>query len=176
MNPNLETILSRRSIRSYTGEGIAASDVDDLLRAAMAAPSAGNQQPWHFVVIRERRILDAVPGIHPYAAMVAEAPLAILACGDPRLEKYAGYWVQDLSAAVENLLLAAHAKGLGAVWCGVYPTQERMASFRSLCAVPEPVIPFALVAVGHPAESKPPAERYRSDRIHVDSWDGQKPE
>jgi len=167
---SLEAIYSRRSIRKYADKPVAESDVEALLRAAMAAPSAGNEQPWHFVVITERQLLDAIPGFHPYAGMTAEAPLAILACGDPALEKYPGFWPQDLAAAVENLLLAAHAKGLGAVWVGLYPTPERVERMRQLIGIPPHIVPFALVPVGHPAESKPPGERYNPHRVHRNRW------
>jgi nitroreductase len=167
---SLELILSRRSIRKYTAVPVMERDVDDLLRAAMAAPSAGNQQPWHFIVITERELLEAISGFHPYAGMTAEAPLAILACGEPALEKHPGNWMLDLSAAVENLLLAAHAKGLGAVWVGIYPVEERMRPMRELLGVPSHVVPFALIPVGHPAESKPPSGRFNVHRIHRNRW------
>ena len=111
----LDLIHARRSIRAYTPEAVSDDDVAEILDAAMAAPSAGNQQPWHFVVIRDRALLAAVPGFHPHARMAPQAPVAILVCGDPALERHAGYWVQDCSAATENLLLAVAAKGLGAV-------------------------------------------------------------
>jgi len=166
----LQTILSRRSIRLYTPEPVSEAMVNDLLRAAMSAPSAGNQQPWQFVVIRERQKLDSIPVFHPYAEMVKSASVAVLVCGDMRLEKNKGYWVQDCSAATQNLLLAAHAQGLGAVWVGVYPSEERLEGFRKLLEIPEEIIPFALVPVGYPAESKPPSNRYEPSRIHNDHW------
>ena len=108
---------------STPSEAVSEADVTELLEAAMAAPSAGNQQPWHFIVIRDRAVLNAIPGFHPHAAMALHAPVGILVCGDPALEKHPGYWVQDCAAATENLLLAVAAKGLGAVWCGVYPSR-----------------------------------------------------
>ena len=174
-NPNgiplvLETILARRSIRRYSEHAVSRQDLDLLLQAAMSAPSAGNQQPWHFIVLRDRIQLDAIPDIHPYAGMAREAPLAIVVCGDPSLERYPGYWVQDCSAAVENLLLAAHALGLGAVWCGIHPDQGRVAAFQRLLNIPATIIPLALVPVGHPGERKPPADRYNSERVRFDRW------
>ena len=165
-----EMILARRSIRRYQRRKVASDDLEPLLRAAMSAPSAGNAQPWHFVVITDRALLDAIPEFHPYAAMVSEAPAAILVCGDPALEKYPGFWTQDCSAAVENLLLAAQAQGLGAVWVGIHPIEEREQSFRKLLGIPEGIIPFALVPVGYPAEEKPPADRYHPERVHRDGW------
>jgi nitroreductase len=166
----LQAILSRRSIRLYTSEPVKAELVDELLHAAMSAPSAGNQQPWQFVIITERQKLDVIPTFHPYAGMVKLAPVAILVCGDTRLDKNKGYWVQDCSAATQNLLLAAHAHGLGAVWVGVYPREERMKDFRKLLGIPEEVIPFALIPLGYPAEAKPPSNRYDLSRIHTNTY------
>jgi nitroreductase len=167
---SLDWIHARRSIRKYSAEAVSDADVTELLEAAMAAPSAGNQQPWHFVVIRDRAALNAIPGFHPHASMAPHAPVAILVCGDPTLEKHPGYWVQDCSAATENLLLAATAKGLGAVWCAVYPKPERVEGFARLLGLPAHVIPLAFVPIGHPAESKPPARRYNPERVHTNRW------
>ncbi len=166
----IEAILSRRSIRKYAPGTIPDETVTELLVAAMSAPSAGNEQPWQFVVIRDRHLLDQIPGVHPYARMVEEADLAILVCGDAQLETHAGYWVQDCAAATQNLLLAAHAKGLGAVWLGVYPREERVAGIRKLLGLPQQVTPLALVPIGLPAEDKPPSNRFHADRVHHDGW------
>ena len=136
----------------------------------MAAPSAGNEQPWQFIVITERKILDQIPAIHPNVSMIKEAPMAILVCGDLSKEKLAGYWSVDCSAATENLLLAVHALGLGAVWCGIYPREERMAGMKKLFGIPDGIVPFALVPIGYPAEEKPPADRYDESRIHHNKW------
>ena len=167
---SLEWIHARRSIRKYTAEAVSAADVTELLEAAMAAPSAGNQQPWHFIVIRERGVLNAIPGFHPHAAMALQAPVGILVCGDQTLEKHPGYWVQDCAAATENLLLAVAAKGLGAVWCGVHPNADRVEGFTRLLGIPSHITPFAFVPIGHPGESKPPARRYNPERVHLDRW------
>ena len=166
----MDAILSRRSIRKYTAASISESMIDELLKAAMSAPSSGNQQPWHFVVVNDRSILDEIPKFHPYSQMLAEAPLAIVVCGDLRLEKNKGMWVQDCSAATENILIAAEAKGLGAVWLGVYPREGRIAGVRKLPALPEHIIPLCIVSVGYPAEEKPPANRYDPSRIHYNQW------
>ncbi|NIT35914.1 MAG: nitroreductase family protein [candidate division Zixibacteria bacterium] len=167
----LDAILSRRSIRQYTAEPVPEEAVRTLLEAAMSAPSAGDERPWQFVVITDRRKLDEIPRIHPYAKMVQEAPVAILVCGDERLEKHKGFWVQDCSAAVQNVLIAARALGLGAVWCGVYPREARVAGFRELLGLPPEVIPLALVPVGWPAEEKPPGERFDERRVRYDRWE-----
>jgi len=166
----MKAILSRRSIRKYTADPVSAALVKELLEAAMSAPSAGNEQPWHFIVIEDRKTLDAIPTHHPYAQMLKGAPLAIMVCGDERLEKHAGYWVQDCAAATQNILIAAQAKGLGAVWLGVYPTEDRVRALKTLLGIPSPVTPFAVIAVGHPDEQKEPAERYEASRVHRDRW------
>ncbi len=144
--------------------------VTDLLKAGMAAPSAGNQQPWHFVVIDDRQILDEIPTFHPYSSMLKDAAAAILVCGDKGSEKYPGYWMIDCSAATENILLAAHALGLGAVWLGIYPREDRVSGIRQLIRLPEPVMPLSLIAIGYPAETKPPADRYDEKKIHYNRW------
>ncbi len=166
----IEAILSRRSIRRYTPQPVPEAAIRQLLEAAMSAPSAGNEQPWQFVVITDRRILDEIPRFHPYAEMVKEASVAILVCGDLRMEKYRGHWVQDCSAATQNILLAAHAKGLGAVWVGIYPTEDRVARFRKLLGLPNQIVPLCLVPLGHPAEQISRSERYEASRVHQNRW------
>ncbi len=166
----MEAVLSRRSIRQYTAKVVPESMVTELLRAAMAAPSAGNEQPWHFIVLRDRATLDAIPAFHPYSAMVRHASVAVVVCGDLTREKFKGFWVQDCAAATENLLLAAVAKGLGAVWTALYPLEDRVAGMRKLLGLPEHVIPLSLVPLGYPADQPPKADRFASDRIHHDRW------
>lgn len=165
-----EAIHGRRSIRRYTNQPVPEDAIEALLRAAMAAPSAGDERPWQFVVITERAILDAIPRFHEYSQMLREAPVAIVICGDTDLEKYKGYWVQDCSAATQNLLLAAHAEGLGAVWLGVHPIEDRVAKTQELLGLPSHVIPLAVVALGCPAEEKGPVDRYDPARVHCNRW------
>ena len=167
----MDAILSRRSIRRYTGEGIPDPVIEEILRAAMSAPSAGNQQPWHFVVITDRGTLRQVPSFHPHANMVPEAPVAVLVCGDRSREKHEGFWVQDCSAATQNLLLAAHAKGLGAVWVGIYPREDRVFGFRKLLGLPDHVVPLALVPLGFPEGGKPREDRFDRSRVHRERWE-----
>ena len=121
-----DPVLSRRSIRRYTDQPVDDATVERLLRAAMAAPSAGNQQPWQFVVLRDRETLTAITEWHPYAKMLPSAPVAIVVCGDPGDAKWAVLWEQDCSACTENLLIEAELLGLGAVWLGVHPLEERV--------------------------------------------------
>ena len=166
----IDAIMTRRSIRKYTDRAVPDELVSQLLEAAMAAPSAGNEQAWQFIVIRDRALLDAIPKFHPYSAMLKYASVAVLVCGDLTLEKYKGYWVQDCSAATQNLLLAATAKGLGAVWTAVYPMEDRVAGMRRLLNLPEHVIPLSLVPLGFPAEQPAKTERFNSERVHMDRW------
>jgi nitroreductase len=166
----LEAIRTRRSIRAYTQEKVPAELITKVLEAGMYAPSASNQQPWQFVVITDKKVLKKVPDIHPYATMVTGASAAILVCGDTSLEKSKGYWVQDCAAATQNILLAAHALGFGAVWTGVYPRQERVDGFRKLCKLPSHVIPLALLPIGYPAQKPGTAQRFKQERIHSNTW------
>jgi nitroreductase len=166
----IDAIMTRRSIRKYTDRAVPDELVFQLLKAAMAAPSAGNEQAWQFIVIRDRALLDAIPKFHPYAAMLKYASVAVLVCGDLTLEKYKGYWVQDCSAATQNLLLAATAKGLGAVWTGVYPLEDRVAGMRKLLGLPEHIVPLSLVPIGFPAEQPARADRFNAGRVYKDRW------
>jgi len=166
----MKAILNRRSIRKYTDQPVPERLLIELLEAAMCAPSAGNEQPWQFVVIDQRGILDEIPKFHPYAAMVAEAPVAILVCGDLDKDLHRGYWVQDCAAATENILIAVQDKGIGAVWVGVYPREDRVQAMRALLGIPDSVVPFALISLGYPAEEKPPANRFDAGRIHYNGW------
>lgn len=166
----MEAILSRRSIRKYTKKPVSDEIVKELLKAAMSAPSALNEQPWHFIVIKDSQILDEIPKIQPYSKMIRDAPVAVVVCGDLNLEKAKGFWVLDCSAVTQNILIAAQAKGLGAVWLGFYPREDRIKSLQKLLGIPEHVIPFSVIPIGYPAEQKPPANRYNESRIHYDQW------
>ncbi|KPK76131.1 MAG: NADH dehydrogenase [Phycisphaerae bacterium SM23_30] len=168
----IEAILTRRSIRRYTEEPIGEEEMEQLIKAGMAAPSAHNEQPWHFIVIRDRALLEEIPKIHPYAQMLREAAAALAVCGDLEREKNKGlgYWILDCSAAAENILLAAHALGLGACWLGFHPRPERKDALRKLLKLPANVEPLCVIALGHPAEGKGPADRFKADRIHYNVW------
>ncbi len=166
----IEAILSRRSIRKYTPAPVSEEELRVVLDAAMNAPSSSNGQPWHFVVIDDRTVLDEIPKFHQYSSMLKEAPMAIVVCGDTKLERTKGVWVQDCSAATENILLAARAEGLGTVWLGVFPIEERVAGLRRLLGLPDNVIPLSIIALGHPGETKPPANRFNAERVHKNKW------
>lgn len=160
----IEAILNRRSIRKYTKGAVDEQQVRQLLLAGMAAPSALGNEPWVFVVIRDRDTLARIPKAHPYAKMVPKAALAILVCHDERITKGADWYVQDCSAATENILIAASALGLGAVWLGVYPRQDRVDKLRELLGLEPFLMPFSLIPVGHPGESKSAKTTFKDDK------------
>ena len=164
----LEAIHTRRSIRRFAETPVTDEQVEVLLKAAMAAPSAKNEQAWRFVVIRNREILEEIRRQHPYAGMLATAPLAIAVLGDRTHLTHPDYWVVDCSAASQNLLLAAHELGLGAVWLGVFPREERMNELTRILHLPEHLPPLNLIAVGVPAEQKPQVDRYRPEVVYRD--------
>jgi len=166
----LTAIKTRRSVRTYTAEPVADETVREILRCGMQAPSACNEQPWQFVVIRDKTILTKAGEINPYAKFAKNAPVAVLVCGDLRLDKCQGYWVQDCSNCAMSMLLAAHAMGLGAVWTGIYPLGDRVEGFRKLCGLPREVTPMALLVIGHPAAQPKPEDRFKAERIHTDRW------
>ncbi len=166
----LETINTRRSIRKFEERKVPDNLVQKILTAAMNAPSAGNEQPWHFIVITNKSILEKISRIHPYATYAKDAPLGILVCGDLNLEKYKGLWMIDCSAATENILLAAHSLDLGAVWTGIYPMQDRIEKYRKLLNIPDEVTPLAFVPIGYPAQKPRFQDRFKQDRIHYNRW------
>ena len=165
---HIDLILARRSIRAYTGDEVGDEDLKMLLDAGMAAPSANNRKPWHFVVVRRRDILNKLAEAHPYGKMLAEAGAAIAVCGDT--ETAPAYWIQDCSASTENILLAATAIGLGAVWLGCHPREERVSAIRRILNVPESFGILSLISIGHPAETKEPRTQYDESRVHRDLW------
>ena len=167
----LKAILTRRSIREYTSETVPDELVQKLLTAAMQAPSAGNQQPWHFVLVTERSQLNALADVLRHGQSLRAAPLGIVVCGDVERARHPDFWAQDCSAATQNLLLAAHARGLGAVWLGVYPLEDRVAALKKILGLPEPVLPLCVVSLGYPAaKPEPPARRYDETRLHHNRW------
>ncbi|WP_315116340.1 nitroreductase family protein [uncultured Clostridium sp.] len=166
----MKAIFERRSIRKYTGEKVSEELVGKLLKAAMAAPSAGNQQVWEFIVVRDRKVLEDITKAHQYSQMLKEADLAIIVCADTSREKYKGYWVQDCSAATENILVEAQHLGLGAVWLGVYPVEQRVKDIKKLFKLPEDVYPLSIISIGHPGERKEHSDRFDKNKIHYDRW------
>ena len=166
----MDVIFNRRSIRRYAADEVSRQQIRRLLEAAMAAPSAGNQQPWHFVVITDPELKEQVPEFHPFAKMIRQAPVAIAVCADLRDLTHEPMWVQDCAAATQNILLQATAMALGSVWLGIYPRDERVEGLRKLLGLPDYIMPFSLVPIGKPGEFKEPNDRYLEDRVHQDRW------
>lgn len=167
-NAAIENIMTRTSIRKYQNKAVEATVIDTLIRAAMAAPTAANKQPWHFVVVTDPAVLQQLGGNR-----FGKAPLAIVVCGD--MEKTMSgtardFWIQDTSAATENLLLASHAMGLGAVWTGVYPNMERCGAVANIIGTPEYIIPLCVVYAGYPDEQPAPKQKYDPERVSYNAY------
>lgn len=166
----ISNIMTRASVRSYTDQPVSKEQIDTLLRAAMSAPTARNSQPWQFVVITDRQILDSIASHCGNISMAAQSSVAIAVCGDmdKALEGDGrDYWIQDCSAATENLLLAAHAMYLGAVWCGIYPIEERVEFISALLKLPKNLIPLNIIPVGYPTATSTPKDKYDAAKIIV---------
>ena len=172
INEKLRFILGRRSIRVCAPGAIAESQITQLLQAAMSAPSAVGCDPWRFVVVRQREKLTALAQVLTYGKMLNTAPLAFIVCGDLEAahDRQLSYLLQDCSAAIENLLLAAHALGLGACWLGVHPRAERIQQIKELFSLPPTVVPVSAIAVCHPGETKEPRTRFNRDYVHWETW------
>ena len=168
----LENIHARKSVRQFTDEPVSAEHIETMLRAAMAAPTAVNYQPWRFVVINERAQLDAMTEILPFAKMLKQAPLAIIVCGETTWfdGKDNIFWQQDCSAATQNLLLAAEALGLGAVWTGVYPDPERSRALSDFLGLPGNVQPLCCIPIGHHDGTTQPKDKWKPENIHYGKW------
>ena len=164
----IQNIMTRTSVRAYTDQAIGKDTIEAILKAGMAAPTAVNAQPWHFVAVTNRAILDSLATSNPNARMLHQAPLAIVVCGDitKTLEgKGREFWIQDCSAATENILLAAHAYGLGAVWTAAYPIDDRMASISTTLQLPETIVPLCAIIIGHPAENPEPKDKWKEENV-----------
>ena len=172
LNEKLAGLWGRRSIREYTDAPIPEEMIADLLRAAMAAPSAAAKDPWRFVVVRDRATLRRLAEALPYGRMLAGAGAGFVVCGDLAAahDGQLSYLLQDCSAAIENLLIAAHVLGLGACWLGVHPREVRMAALRSLLGIPGAIIPVSAIAVGWPAEQKEARTRFEARCVHHERW------
>lgn len=170
----IENIMTRLSVRKFTDKAIPADTMEQLLKCGMAAPSAVNKQPWAFVVVTDRAVLDSLAAGHPNFRLETAAA-AIVVCGDKErfLEGPAAeFWVQDCSAVTENILLAAHAYGLGAVWCGVYhgPESDRVPKVSAALNLPDNIIPLNVIAMGYPDEQNQPKDKWKPENIHYQKW------
>ncbi len=167
-------ILTRTSVRAYSDRKVEDEKIDTLLRAAMSAPTAGNKQPWRFVVINDKSILNEIGENFHTMTMAKGASVAVIMCGDTTATfngDAKDYWVQDVSAASENLLLAAHAMHLGAVWCGIYPQMTRVRQFSKMLRLPENIVPMACICVGYPAGETTPKDKWKPEYIHYNTWE-----
>ena len=165
-----DPVLTRRSIRKFTDQPINRETIRMLLQAGMAAPSAEDERPWHFIVITDSSIRELIPSIHPDIHILKNAPGSILVCADLTRQKAPGFWIQDCSAATENILIEAQLLNLGSVWLGIYPIEGRMDGFRQFFQIPEHIVPFSIIAIGYPDEYKEPANRYDETRAHYQKW------
>ncbi len=171
-NVAYDNIMTRSSIRAYTDQKVTSEQVDSLLRAAMAAPTARRLEPWRLVVVDKRDILDTIAARNKNIKMAETAQLAIITCGDMKatFEGETGFWVEDVSAATENVLLAAHSMGLGAVWCGIYPIEERVKGFQELLQLPSDIVPLACVCIGYPETPGTPKDKWKPENVHYNKW------
>jgi len=172
MNPALKFIFARRSIRKYQNKDVSKEIVKDLLEAAMSAPSAVAKDPWHFIVVRDPVMRKNLADVLPNGKMLKDSPVGIVVCGDREKahDRQISYLLQDCSAAIENLLLAVSVLGLGAVWLGVHPREERIAPIRALFSLPENIIPVSAIAVGWPLEKPIDRTRYNKEAVHLEKW------
>lgn len=171
INPNapIQCIMTRTSVRDYTDRPIAKETLDTILKAGMAAPTAMNKQPWQFVVVDDAKLRSQMADALEYGDNIRKCNLAIVMCGDMSLAadgQNRDYWIQDLSAATENVLLAAQAVGVGAVWCGIYPIQQRVDAIRELLNLPSDWIPLDIVALGYPSAPTTPKEKWNPQKVH----------
>lgn len=172
MNPLLAPLFARRSVRKFQAKPVPVPLIQDILAAAMAAPSANAKDPWEIIVVQEPAMLAKIAAGLPYGKMLVGAPVGFVICGD--LQRVNGqhlsYLLQDCSACIENLLLALSLLGLGGVWLGVHPREDRIAHLRGLFQLPENVIPIGVVAAGYPAEHPAPRTRFAEARVHRENW------
>ncbi len=171
MSP-IENIMTRTSVRQFTGEKISQEQIDTLLRCAMAAPSALNKQPWAFVVVTDSALLERIGQEMPNTRCQNHPACAFVPCGDltKAITDRPDFWINDVSAATENLLLAAHAMGLGGVWTGVHPSADRVKQAQALLGLPEHIIPLCIVPIGVPAENPAPKDKYQAENVHYNQW------
>lgn len=172
MNNLTKLILRRKSVRRFANGSISDLEVKTLIRAAMAAPTAKNAQPWHFVVVENREVLESLAAQLPYAKMLSSATLAIVVCGDLQVHtgESAQNWMLDCAAATQNLLLAAESMNLGAVWTACYPYKDRVGAVREALALPEHIMPLNIIPIGASLGNERPLDKWKPERIHYERW------
>ena len=165
----LNALMTRRSIRAWMADPVPDATRKTILEAAMNAPSAADARPWHFVTMDDKDVIARFTRLGG-TEMLEHATLLVLVCGEVAREIYPGFWPQDCSCAAQNMQLAAHDLGIGCVWIAIYPLEDRVAFCRQALGIPEDITPFALLAMGQPAESHEPEYRYDPARIHTNAW------
>lgn len=172
MNNTVKTIFERKSVRSFENKVLSKEQLELIVKAGMAAPSARNLQPWAFIIITDRNTLNTLADRLPYAKMLHEASAAIVVCGVPENagDSPEGYWVQDCSAATQNILLAIESMGLGAVWTGVYPRSERIDVVRDVLSIPQNVFPLNVIPIGYPKGENRPKDKFKPENIRSEKW------
>lgn len=173
LNETLKTIHSRKSVRNFTQEPVKTELLKELVKAAMAAPSSVNKQPWSFIVVTRRELLDQIGNGLPYAKMLLSVKAAIVVCGIPELGtggKDSDYWVQDCCAATENLLIAAESLGLGAVWTAAFPYADRVKVVKEALDIPKNVIPLNVIPIGWPERKDQVKDKFNESKIHWEKW------
>ncbi|TAH70007.1 MAG: nitroreductase family protein [Anaerolineaceae bacterium] len=166
----IEAISTRRSIRKFTGEPISDSELDIILRAGFQSPSAHNRQPWEFIVIKDKSRFEALAKVHKYAQMTLQAGACIIVCGNTDIQELTGFLIEDCSASIQNILLASHGIGLGAVWVGLYPITEHTNNISNMFSLPGNIIPVGMVVIGRKGEEKDKADRFNVDKVHYETW------
>lgn len=166
----MKEIFTRKSERVYLDKEIDDKDIKEILKAAMQAPSAGNQKPWEFVVVKSKETMKKIDEFHPYAQALKTANALIVVCGNLSKERFKGYWVQDCSASIENILLEAKSKNIGSVWIGIYPEKPRVDFIKELLGLPEDVIPLSIVAIGYPEKETEAVSRFNESLIHYEKY------
>ena len=171
-NETLRVIKNRRSVRNYLDKPVSEEDLEILIKSGMAAPSAVDMRPWDFLVVKNESTLKALADVMPFGKMLPGAGAAVVVCGVPEksVPDAPEFWVQDCSAASENILLAAESMGLGAVWLGVYPVKERIEGVKKILNVPENVVPLNILSIGYPKGLEKPKDKFEMEKIHRERW------
>lgn len=170
-NEAIKNILTRHSVRNFTSKAIKKEDLMTLLKAAMSAPSAHNRQPWSFVVVTKREVLDTFSEKLVYGKMLSKASAAIVVCGLPDKSPLSGFWITDCSAASENILLASHGLGYGAVWVAIFPDEKNIKEIKEILKIPEDIIPLNIIALGEPVDKNElPKNKFKEKNIHWENW------
>ncbi|PKP42925.1 MAG: nitroreductase family protein [Bacteroidetes bacterium HGW-Bacteroidetes-10] len=165
--PALENIFARKSVRAYTEQKVEMETLNLLIKAGMAAPSGMNKQPWEFIIVTDKAMLEKFAALLPYAKMAAGAPAAIVVAGNPKVSEY---WYLDCSAATQNILLAAESLGLGAVWTAAYPYEKNMNIIKEVLSIPEPYLPLCLIPLGYPKNENKPKDKWKPEKVHQNGW------